>query len=111
MAGKLMNELGAFGVHPAQYNQLAAGKRVGVSSSIGTYRREITGDCSPADLDWCLTLIYLMFTADRAHLATDGGEDEPRFSRLAPVLKRTRDQVAMLDRKPDMAFALRVQQL
>lgn len=64
VAVTLAEEMGVYGFKPNVMDDIIAGKRVSLRSSIQAFWRTLGGDISPLDIDIAMQMIYKMFTSE-----------------------------------------------
>ncbi|KAL5728894.1 hypothetical protein ACHQM5_001921 [Ranunculus cassubicifolius] len=101
MSSTIAREIGVFGYKPPVLMDMLAGKRVDFNTKVGSYMRTFCGDCSPADLETALQLVYKLFTTNIVP-----GEEEVKL-----VMDRTEESIRAQERDPYTAYANRVREL
>ena len=101
-ASVLAGEVGIFGHSPEELDDILAGRRCNLTSTIGAYGRDFSGDTSPADLDCALSLIHLLFTT---FPTADGATS------LAVPLRLMREYIRSRRRDPFWNFKTTVKRL
>ncbi|CAI0628468.1 unnamed protein product, partial [Linum tenue] len=101
MGSTIAGEIGVFGYRPPMLMDMLAGKRVEVSTKLGAYMRSFSGDCSPADLETALQLVYQLFMTT----LTPGEED------VKIVMQMAEEAVRAQERDPYTAFSDRVKEI
>ncbi|KAI4380729.1 hypothetical protein MLD38_006890 [Melastoma candidum] len=101
MGSTIAGEIGIFGYSPSVLIEMLAGKRTEVGTKLGAYMRNFSGDCSPADLETALQLVFQLFTTNVAP-----GEGEVKI-----VMQMAEEAVRAQERDPYTAFANRVREL
>lgn len=101
MAQVLAGEVGIYGHPPSVLSDMLAGKRADVAARLSAYTRTFSADCSPADLETGLQLVYQLF-ATRV---------EPRDAELAVVMQMALEAVRAKERDPFTAYAERVREV
>jgi hypothetical protein len=91
VACSVSSEIGEFGVSPSELQDLLSGKRLSLSSDIGTYRRDLSGSCSPNDLEMFLHMLHVLFrnrvSLDEA--STKGAADKSKLKQLLSILEES----------------------
>jgi hypothetical protein len=64
VAVTLAEEMGVFGCKPNVMDDILAGKRVCIRSSIAAFWRTIGGEVSPLDMHIAMQMIYKLFTSE-----------------------------------------------
>ncbi|CAM6103151.1 unnamed protein product [Calypogeia fissa] len=101
MGSTIAGEIGVFGHRPPMLLDMLAGKRAEVGTKVGAYMRTFSGDCSPADLETALQLLYQLFIT-----SVQPGDEEVRL-----VMQMTREAIKAQERDPFTAYANRVREL
>ncbi|KAL2635876.1 hypothetical protein R1flu_007355 [Riccia fluitans] len=101
MSSLIAGEIGVFGHKPSTLLDMLAGKRAEVGTKVGAYKRTFYGDCSPADLETALQLLYQLFVT-----TVQPGEEEVRL-----VMQMTKEEIKAQERDPFTAYANRVREL
>lgn len=100
-ASSIAQEIGKFGHKPSILVDMLAGKRAEVDTSLQTYMRSFSGDCSPSDLETALQLVYQLFVT----------KVEQREEHIKIVKQITEESIRAKERDPYTAFWNRVTQL
>ena len=91
-------ELEVFGLRPEELTECLEGLRVSPPGlSVGCYRSQITGDCSPADLETLLLLFHLLFAC----------EVRPKPEYLETLMQMLLERRAAEDRSPHHIYRKR----
>lgn len=101
LGSTIAGEIGVFGHKPSVLQDILAGKRAEVSTKIGAYMRNFSGDCSPTDLNAALQLVYQLFVA----------EVEPADEEVQLVMQMTLEGIKAQERDPFTAYSNRVREL
>lgn len=101
MSSTIAGEIGIFGHKPSVLMDMLAGKRAEVGTKIGPYIRTFSADCSPADLETALQLVYQLFITNV----------EPKEEEVRKVMEMAEEAIRAQERDPYTAFANRVREL
>eukprot|EP00249_Psilotum_nudum_P022861 c28663_g1_i1 orf=451-3468(-) len=101
MGSTIAGEIGVFGHKPSLLLDMLAGKRAQVGMKVGAYMRTFSGDCSPADLETALQLVYQLFST-----SVVPGDEEVKL-----VMEMAREAVKAQERDPLTTFSNRVREL
>eukprot|EP00850_Spirogloea_muscicola_P005254 SM000023S07710 [mRNA] locus=s23:983129:990756:- [translate_table: standard] len=101
MGSTIAGEMGIYGFRPSVLSDMLAGKRVEVAAKVGAYMRTFSGDCSPADLETGLQLMYQLFVTTV----------EPVEEELQVVMQMTEEAIKAQERDPYTAYSNRVREL
>jgi zinc protease len=92
-AAQLAQASGVSGFNRTTLNKMLTGKRANVAFDIRTLTQNVSGTCSPKDLETALQLTYLYFT-------------EPRFDQAELTIQLNRERNAVRNRAANPATAL-----